>query len=63
MARRRNGYVIARTLTATTAGTTSPTRLAQSVEQQLPEYGRPNEPTATSLSGSIRPTWEVYPGE
>ncbi|ABZ82930.1 hypothetical protein HM1_0311 [Heliomicrobium modesticaldum Ice1] len=65
MARRR--YIVARSMTNTDAATTAATHKAQFVEglqQNLPDYGKPTMTGAErGLYGSIRPTWEIYPGE
>ncbi|MBM7865151.1 hypothetical protein GTO89_00040 [Heliobacterium gestii] len=68
MARRR--YIVSRSMTnsdAATSSTTATTQNEQFVEglqQNLPDYGKPNMSGAEKgLSGSVRPTWEIYPGE
>ncbi|QGG46527.1 hypothetical protein [Heliorestis convoluta] len=75
MARRRNNFIVARSLTATTTGaqtgamaTTTTNDTMTNVQTQrgteaLPEYGQPTQGTDTALFGSVRPTFEIYPGE
>ncbi|MZP28429.1 hypothetical protein GTO91_01660 [Heliobacterium undosum] len=68
MARRR--YIVARSMTNTnaatssTAATTHNAQFVEGLQQNLPDYGKPNMTGAErGLYGSIRPTWEIYPGE
>ncbi|MTV49309.1 hypothetical protein GJ688_09995 [Heliobacillus mobilis] len=73
MARRRN-YIVARSLSNANALNATPVnatpvhttgnQFSQSVANTLPDYGAPNmQSGGTGLYGSIRPSYEIYPGE
>ncbi|KAB2951698.1 hypothetical protein F9B85_11760 [Heliorestis acidaminivorans] len=69
---RRKNYIVARSLGATTATTngmipTADNNATKSNQNnsynELPEYGQATQGTDTAVFGSVRPTFEIYPGE